>query len=98
MLYTQLKDSVGSCDNSKATFLCGLFAGLLASLATQPFDVLKTNVQLHNSSAAGYLSTSVAIFQRRGIRSFFAGMAPRVMRRSLMSALSWTLFESLTSK
>ena len=39
-----------------AHFLCGVGAGVLASLATQPADVVKTNVQLGSG-----LSTAAAV-------------------------------------
>ena len=97
MFYTQLKQTAIPTD-PVATFICGLSAGLLASLVTQPFDVLKTNMQLHSPCHMGVLSTSVLIFQTKGFLSFFTGMTLRIMRRSLMSAVSWTLFESLTKK
>lgn len=97
MFYTQLKQTT-MASGPGTTFMCGLSAGLLASLVTQPFDVLKTNMQLHSPCHMGVVGTSVFIFRTKGFSSFFTGMSLRIMRRSLMSALSWTLFESMTRK
>jgi len=88
MFFSQLKR------DDRPVFVCGLSAGLLASLVTQPFDVLKTKMQLQNLN--NIYAAAVFVFRSKGVNGFFAGTTPRIMRRSLMSALSWTLFDSLT--
>ena len=102
MFYSQLKIYLqsSSCmslsNNAYVTFACGLSAGLFASLATQPFDVIKTKMQLQSSTYKNILAASIIIFKSKGINGFFAGATPRIMRRSLMSAISWTFFDTLS--
>lgn len=85
-----------NCDTI-VTFSCGMSAGLLASLVTQPFDVLKTKIQLQgNKYGYSVVRATIIIFKNKGVVGFFDGMTPRILRRSLMSAISWTFFDTLT--
>jgi solute carrier family 25 protein 38 len=77
-------------------FSCGVVAGLASSIITQPADVVKTSVQtgtLPNST--GFLPTVSSIYQTRGLRAMFAGIAPRVTRRTLMAAFTWSCYEQI---
>ncbi|XP_051996820.1 mitochondrial glycine transporter B-like [Xyrauchen texanus] len=76
-------------------FGCGVVAGILASLATQPADVVKTHMQV---SPALYRKTSDAIrfiYAEHGLSGFFRGAVPRSLRRTLMAAMAWTVYEQL---
>lgn len=101
MFYSQLKSlcpaSTSAANSSRpfSTFACGLVAGLLASVVTHPFDVVKTNMQLRRSTHSNFRVALVLIYGRQGCGGFFVGLAPRLIRRSLMSALTWTVYESL---
>jgi solute carrier family 25 protein 38 len=106
MFYSQLKitcskilsdsNSIKHTISPSVTFACGLSAGLLASLVTQPFDVVKTKMQLQGSTYKNIYTASLIILEKKGINGFFSGATPRIMRRSLMSAISWTFFDTLT--
>uniref|UniRef100_A0A669PBL6 Solute carrier family 25 member 38 n=1 Tax=Phasianus colchicus TaxID=9054 RepID=A0A669PBL6_PHACC len=79
-------------------FGCGIFAGVLASLATQPADVIKTHMQL---SPEKYRRTSQAIafiYKDFGLVGFFRGGVPRALRRTLMAAMAWTVYEQMMEK
>ncbi|NXK53459.1 S2538 protein, partial [Chauna torquata] len=79
-------------------FGCGIFAGILASLATQPADVIKTHMQL---SPEKYRRTSQAIafiYKDFGLVGFFRGGVPRALRRTLMAAMAWTVYEQMMEK
>ncbi|KAI1293660.1 Mitochondrial glycine transporter [Halotydeus destructor] len=102
MFYSQLKGlipetSTTSNSSSKpfSTFLCGLAAGLLASLSTHPFDVVKTKMQLERRTYKNFVTAVMLIHSQKGFEGFLVGLAPRMIRRSLMSALAWTVYESL---
>lgn len=81
-----------------ATFCCGLGSGLLASVVTQPADVVKTRLQLTAlPTGAGTLGQTVGlIYQEGGSRAFFNGLAPRVLRRTFMAAMAWTVYERVS--
>lgn len=101
MFYTQakgfiLKDSVKHGNSSPIYFTCGVIAGILASFVTQPADVLKTKLQLYPKKFNGMWSVTVYIYDRYGIAGYFKGMVPRMLRRTLMASMAWTIYERLT--
>lgn len=70
-----------------------LFAGLAATTMVHPADVLKTRLQLPGAKP-GLLQAAQAVWEERGVRGFLAGIAPRLVRKSLMSGLAWTSYEA----
>lgn len=75
-------------------FGCGLVAGVLASLVTQPADVVKTRLQLTQGRAAGGVwEVTAAILQQEGPRGLLVGSTPRILRRTIMAALAWAIYE-----
>jgi len=78
-----------------AHMTAGLGAGLLASLVTQPADMVKTRMQLGKERKIS--SAVAAIYREGGMGGFAKGLAPRMLRRSVMAALAWTLYEKITT-
>ncbi|XP_027307281.1 mitochondrial glycine transporter isoform X1 [Anas platyrhynchos] len=103
MFYTQTKkltpqDQLDPVLMPLMNFGCGIFAGILASLTTQPADVIKTHMQL---SPEKYCRTSQAIafiYKDFGLAGFFRGGVPRALRRTLMAAMAWTVYEQMMEK
>lgn len=81
---------------SAVHFTCGVSAGILASIVTQPADVLKTKMQLYPSKFNGIWSVIIYVQNKYGVRGYFKGMVPRMLRRTLMAAMSWTMYEKIT--
>uniref|UniRef100_A0A8C6LJ92 Solute carrier family 25 member 38b n=1 Tax=Nothobranchius furzeri TaxID=105023 RepID=A0A8C6LJ92_NOTFU len=77
-------------------FSCGVVAGVMASLVTQPADVVKTHIQVRSS----HWSTTDAVhyIYRYGMGGFFRGAVPRSLRRTLMAAMAWTVYEQLMAR
>lgn len=82
----------------------GATCGVGASVLTQPFDIIKTSMQVHQlvkSEESGYKRTRVArvtatashIFNVGGWRAFFLGGAPRVVRAAVCGLWLGPLFE-----
>ncbi|XP_015781294.1 mitochondrial glycine transporter [Tetranychus urticae] len=101
MFYSQLKNITTSDHDDKRqpslktfiNFTCSLISGIFASIITHPADVVKTKMQL-DPKGFPELSSSVAIiFKDKGSIGFFIGLTPRLMRRALMTAFTWTIFE-----
>ncbi|XP_059427621.1 mitochondrial glycine transporter B isoform X1 [Carassius carassius] len=100
MFYSQAKKALPEEISSSSfvplvNFGCGVVAGILASLATQPADVIKTHMQV---SPALYPKTSDAVrhvYAKHGLSGFFRGAVPRSLRRTLMAAMAWTVYEQL---
>lgn len=103
MFYSQLKKLIIPNNSGVTThsstpfsvFFCGLNAGLLASFITHPADVIKTKMQLYPKSSKSFTSTTLSIFKEKGVQGFFSGLAPRMIRRTLMSAMAWTVYEQI---
>ncbi|XP_047388078.1 mitochondrial glycine transporter isoform X2 [Sciurus carolinensis] len=79
-------------------FSCGIFAGILASLVTQPADVIKTHMQLSPVKFQWIGQAVTIIFKDHGLRGFFQGSVPRTLRRTLMAAMAWTVYEEMMAK
>lgn len=85
-------------------FSSGAFAGLLATMSTQPFDVIKTRAQLDTGSRTSSMrdiavqlwTKSASGSRLGGFNAFFVGTWPRVLKKALSSALTWTAFEEVT--
>lgn len=89
VLYRQFQQALetarGGVGSATATnFASSAAAALLATLATQPCDVFRTRAMLDMRGAS-----------MRRSAGLFAGVAPRLFKRSMQSALVWTLYEEL---
>ena len=78
-------------------FLCGLLAGAIATMIVQPADVVKTHLQLVQGKMSAK-QVMRGIYKTRGLGGFMVGAGPRVLRKSLMSALAWSVYEQATAK
>ncbi|XP_022119511.2 mitochondrial glycine transporter B isoform X1 [Pieris rapae] len=102
MFYTQSKQAVpkewlqSPTASSGIHFTCGVLAGIAASLVTNPADVLKTKMQLYPEKFPNSFSAAMYVHQTYGFLGFFKGAVPRMVRRSLMAAMAWTVFEEIT--
>ncbi|XP_046389789.1 mitochondrial glycine transporter-like isoform X2 [Ischnura elegans] len=101
MFYTQAKaavpeDWMDSKANAPIHFSCGIVAGLLASFVTQPADVLKTKMQLYPEKFNGIIDVIFYVHKKYGMKGYFKGLAPRMLRRTLMAAMAWTIYEQVT--
>lgn len=102
LFYSQLKSTLIDTDSNNLTtqqlprsfktFIVGLMAGLFASTITHPADVIKTRVQIQPHINLS-LYQMIILTIKDG--DSFRGLAPRVIRRTLMTALTWTIFEFL---
>lgn len=84
-------------------FVSGAIGGGLATLLTQPQDVVKTRMQLSQRSKDGsptrYRSISEAmrrVFNEEGFYGFFRGSSPRFFKRIFGSAITWMVFEEIS--
>ena len=85
-------------------FVSGTLAAVAATVLTQPADVVRTRMQLNLGSVGGggagaAPQTTLGVFRQvlseHGVRGLLAGAAPRVAKRTLQTALLWTLYEEL---
>lgn len=84
--------------NPVVTFCAGVSAGFTATIITQPFDVIKTRIQLQKINGGRYrnMTESVrTIYQEDGLEGFQRGLWPRIAKRFFSFPLVWTLYEQI---
>jgi len=100
MSYRKLKDIFSSDTNissnehwltSQASI--SVAAGLVASLITQPADVIKTYRQVAPTDYRNVYMTIKSIIKTDGLIGFTRGFFIRAFRRTLVAATAWTLYE-----
>lgn len=85
----RLKDRVWT------NFGCGVVAGLLASVTTQPADVIKTQMQLCPARFTSITTSILLIAREDGAVGYFRGLVPRMLRRTLVTAMAWSFYEQI---
>ncbi|XP_076680876.1 mitochondrial glycine transporter isoform X2 [Andrena cerasifolii] len=102
MFYTRLKSAIVETDllSAKSSapihFSCGILAGIFASIVTHPADVIKTKMQLYPNEFRQVRSAIVRIHMKYGVLGYFKGIVPRMLRRTLVTAMAWTIYEEVT--
>lgn len=76
-------------------FFSGVLAAGLATAITNPFDAVKTRLQLMPGKYSNMVQAGRQMVREEGVRSLFDGMGLRMGRKALSSALAWTLYEEL---
>jgi solute carrier family 25 protein 38 len=79
-------------------FGSGILAACLATAITNPFDAVKTRLQLQPDV---YRHTFVAfgkMLREEGWKSLFRGLGLRMARKGVSSALAWTVYEEVVRR
>jgi solute carrier family 25 protein 38 len=76
----------------------GVLAAGLATAVTNPFDAVKTRLQLMPQKYGNMLKATRLMIQQDGFKSFFDGLGLRMGRKALSSALAWTVYEELIGR
>ncbi|KAL8903123.1 MAG: hypothetical protein Q9171_007508 [Xanthocarpia ochracea] len=95
------KSVVSEMKNSSAisiNFVSGVLAAGLATAITNPFDAVKTRLQLMPGKYANMVQASRQMVREEGFRSLFDGLGLRAGRKALSSALAWTVYEELVRR
>ncbi|KAL8719712.1 MAG: hypothetical protein Q9225_003312 [Loekoesia sp. 1 TL-2023] len=105
---SQLKDVTASSglvtQEMKATssvpinFVSGVLAAGVATAVTNPFDAVKTRLQLMPGRYGNMIKASRQMVREEGVRSLFDGLGLRMGRKAVSSALAWTVYEELVRR
>lgn len=107
LLYEQLKRRLAglssssskaegaSSSSSSINFVSGAMAAGLATAITNPFDAVKTRLQLMPGRYGNMIRAGQLMIREDGVRSLFNGLGLRIGRKALSSALAWTVYEEL---
>jgi solute carrier family 25 protein 38 len=104
MLYTRIQsrlkrqESTSSLPPTMVNFSSSMVAAVGATLVTQPLDVVRTRMQLSLASPSSTLEVIQNIVRTQGVGSMFVGTLPRSLKRTLQTALVWTLYEELSPR
>jgi len=76
-------------------FTSAIVAGGTCSLISNPFDAIKTRIQLEPDRYTNMMQACRKMVAAEGLRSLFDGLALRMARKAMSSALAWTVYEEL---
>lgn len=74
-------------------FTSSLLAASAATAITNPPDAIKTRLQLRPQKYRNTLQAAKLMLNEEGVKSLFDGLALRMTRKALSSALAWTVYE-----
>ncbi|GAB7348554.1 hypothetical protein MBLNU459_g6946t1 [Dothideomycetes sp. NU459] len=92
------RDGVVAAPSTSAApinFVSGMVAAVCATGVTNPFDAIKTRLQLMPNKYTNMVQAAKLMLKEEGIRSLFDGLALRMGRKALSSALAWTVYEEM---
>lgn len=105
LFYEQLKRDLASftsgggeerrTSSSSINFVSGAVAAGMATTITNPFDAVKTRLQLMPTKYGNMMRAVKLMVQEDGVRSLFGGLGLRISRKAISSALAWTVYEEL---
>ncbi|KAK3363028.1 solute carrier family 25 member 38 [Lasiosphaeria hispida] len=76
-------------------FASGVFSGAACSVISNPFDAVKTRIQLNPAGYRNMVHAARRMVAEEGFRALWDGLALRMSRKALSSALAWTVYEEL---
>lgn len=80
---------------SSVNFASATLAATACSIISNPFDAVKTRIQLQPQCYRNMGQAAFKMITEDGFRSLWDGLALRMSRKALSSALAWTVYEEL---
>ncbi|KAI0815671.1 Dor1-domain-containing protein [Xylaria sp. FL0064] len=87
-------DMAGSV-SATINFSSGALAGATCSFISNPFDAVKTRIQLQPHVYRNMFHACQMMVTQEGVRSLYDGLALRMTRKAISSALAWMMYEEL---
>ncbi|GAO46640.1 solute carrier family 25 member 38 [Saitoella complicata NRRL Y-17804] len=84
-----------SASKAVVNMTSGVIAGVSATVITNPFDVLRTRMQVRPQDYRNTWQAARKLIVEDGMKVFGDGMGLRVARKALSSAITWTIYEEL---
>ncbi|KAF2862681.1 solute carrier family 25 member 38 [Piedraia hortae CBS 480.64] len=102
LVYEQLKKQLNALSppehgsgSVSINFISGVIAAVSATTLTNPFDAIKTRLQLAPGRYGNLFSAARIMLREEGVGSMFSGLSMRIGRKALSSAFTWTTYEEL---
>jgi solute carrier family 25 protein 38 len=86
---------LSSSTSAGINFVSGITAAGLGTTITNPFDAIKTRLQLMPTKYVNMVQAAKMMLREEGLSSLFDGLGIRIARKAMSSALAWTLYEEL---
>ena len=87
--------SASTGSSATVNFLSGILAAVTATTMTNPFDAIKTRIQIAPAKYRNMVHGAKIMLRDEGLRSLFSGLSLRLGRKAVSSALTWTVYEEL---
>ncbi|KAI0172355.1 solute carrier family 25 member 38 [Hypoxylon sp. FL1284] len=87
--------AMGGSMSATINFSSGVLAGATCSVISNPFDAVKTRIQLQPHRYRNMLQACRKMVAEEGLRSLYDGLTLRMTRKAMSSALSWMVYEEL---
>ncbi|KAG8164792.1 hypothetical protein KVR01_005067 [Diaporthe batatas] len=87
--------AMGVSTAATINFGSGVIAGAACSAISNPFDAVKTRIQLQPGVYRNTFHAARMMVTHEGLRSLADGLALRMSRKAMSSALAWTVYEEL---
>lgn len=95
-IFERLKPVFGT--DMKGKFGASFVSGLTATFLTTPFDAARTRVQLKPGSYPNWYAALGRIGREEGVSGFYRGTLPRMVKKTMGSALGWFIFDELMAR
>ena len=79
-------------------FTASAIAAGVATTITNPFDVLKTRLQLMPGQYLNVVQATKHMLRDDGVKSLFDGLGLRMGRKAVSAALTWTIYEEMVKQ
>ena len=78
--------------------VCGAISGGIAACVTTPLDVIKTRIMLAEAGSKNVTIPKIvkSVYREKGVKGFFAGVAPRVLWITLGGAIFFGFYDLTT--
>ncbi|CAK7211107.1 hypothetical protein SEUCBS140593_001055 [Sporothrix eucalyptigena] len=91
----RIEKNMGVSHAAAINFSSGILAAATCSAVSNPFDAVKTRIQLQPARYRNMLHAARRMLAEEGVRSMWNGLALRMSRKAMSSALAWTVYEEL---
>ena len=108
LIYEQAKAKLGNLSSGSQlattsgsvsiNFVSGVLAAISATTLTNPFDAIKTRLQIAPGEYRNMVQAAKIMIRDEGMRSMFSGLSLRIGRKAVSSALTWTLYEEVVRR
>lgn len=90
--------SLGNILRPAVNMASGLIGGFIATTLTNPFDMIKTRIQVRPTEYTNTVQAVFRVVREEGVVSLFSGYLPRALRKTLSAAITWTIYEEVVRK